>query len=344
MQARFVFLLSATAFAGCVTACISDVEYLRAGDKGTNPGTGGSAGSGGSDGVGGNAVGGSNSAGNAGRGGGSSGSAGVGGNGGSGGSVINGCVLDSRVIERFDFAPPAPIVDSSQGGIKLAWSKGPYDSTDTRTGGIDTGSTSPQPPANPFNLANMSKLEADAALGNPAPAMRLKVPFATRPPQEEHVHILQIFANYQEPSAIVNLTNRTLKADVQLAVAPNPNCTIRINAWTTGTDAGAKTFAHIDGPSVTLTRGVWTPVEMNLNLSSPASSINQMGFAVHSKCTDVGGSGGQGGGGGGAGGDAGQGGDAGAQSAGQGGQGGSGGQAARPTSVILLDNITVNCQ
>ena len=240
-----------------------------------NFGDGGSAGD---DAAGATATGGSATGGNA-----------AGGNatGGSAGSL---CTPNQpRLVELFAFDEATPPIANVVDGSIGTWQKGPYDSTDMSTGSVDLTAT---PPANPMNLANLSKLELDSSDGNPLPAMKLSIPFSgknaaapiTLKPVPEHMHLIYIFAQNGQPTNTVDFTARRLTADVKALVDPRTACQLTINAWTTGTNAAATTFMHVDGPITKLSDSTWTQVTMDLATSTPKTAINQYGFAIDSTC------------------------------------------------------------
>lgn len=316
-----------------VGACLSDVDYLRAGNQvapsgGSSGASQGGTGAEGATDTGGTfAAGGTDEAGTAGQGmagkgesgggmGGSSGSAGSA-TGGMGGMVVGRCG-NPRIVETFQFEDSDLVVDTSVGTIKEHWVKGPYDSTDTGTGLVDSTAN---PPGNPLNLANLSKLDVDADAGDAKPSMRFTIPFSPTPRAAEHVHLLYIFAGYGEPQNTVNFSKATLTASATLQQAPNDNCIISANAWTTGTDAPGHAFLHVDGPKVNLSVGKWVTIQMNLATSNPPTAVNQFGFALHSTCSKPTNTG-----------------DGGAGGLGAGGAAGEGG----PT-VVLIDKVLTHC-
>jgi hypothetical protein len=302
MRADSRLLLMGLVLCGAAGACISDVEYLRAGRQsaasggttgsGATPGDAGSpeggtvfesAGTGG--GAGTFQTGGTSDGGKAGQGTGA-GSGGVAGSTGGGGmagmaGMVSSCG-DPRIMEKFDFNDALVVVNTSSGTTKERWVKGPYDSTDTNTGKADVTAS---PPTNPKNLANMSTLNVDAEDGTDKPSMRYMIPFSPTPPAVEHVHLLYIFAGYGERMKVVNVSRAMLTASATLAQAPNDNCVVSANAWTTGTDALGQTFLHIDGPKVNLAAGKWVTIKMDLSTSNPPTAVNQYGFALHSTCS-----------------------------------------------------------
>ena len=219
-----------------------------------------------------------------------------------------------RIVELFAFNDALGVV-SSTGSMNNTWLKGAYDSTDTKTGKIDANGG---PPSNPTNLAVKSILDVLMSDGDPAPAMRYTIPFSPSPPQFEVVNLVYIFAANGAPKDVVDVSNATLKASVKLASAPNSNCSVSINVWTTGTDpATATTYNHVDGPQAVLAADKWVNVQMNLGTSQPAIAVNQMGFALRSSCMQP--------------------------QPGAGGAGGAGSEPGGPT-VVLIDNITTRCK
>jgi hypothetical protein len=278
-------------------ACLSDVEYLRAGDKGASGSGGnnsqggtyaGSFGNAGTFHVGGMEEGGKGNTGN------DAGAAGdpvemggnagmmMGGNAGTGGAAVTGC-NNPRIIELFDFLDPKYVENTSLGTVLEKWVKGPYDSTDTATGKADATAS---PPSNAKNLANMSILDVAQNDGDPPGSMRYTIPFSPVAPFPQHVHILYIFAAHGDGAKAVDVSRATMKANVTLKSAPNDNCTVTVNMWTTGTVTGNE-YNHVDGPAVIVSAGKWASVQMNLATSDPPTSINQYGFAIHSSCTKI---------------------------------------------------------
>ncbi|HEY1537593.1 MAG TPA: hypothetical protein VGF76_26415 [Polyangiaceae bacterium] len=309
LSARGSLVVGVTALTFGLVACDPNVNYLRAGSGESGAAGGGGAttasGNGGTSDGGSSNQGGSNSVagdvGNLGDGGLAGDDAGASATGGSatggnatggnatGGSAGSLCTPNQpRLVELFAFDEATPPVANVVDGSLATWQKGPYDSTDMSTGSIDSTAT---PPANPTNLANLSKLELDSGNGNPLPAMKLSIPFSgknapapiTLKPVPEHMHLIYIFAQNGQPANTVDFTARRFTADVKALVDPRTACQLTINAWTTGTNATATTFMHVDGP-ITKISSEWTQVTMDLATSTPKTAINQYGFAIDSTC------------------------------------------------------------
>jgi hypothetical protein len=304
LLARRSLAVGITALTFGLLACDPNVDYLRAGSTESggagggegmntsgNGGTlnGGASNQGGSDSV---AGGGGNmgDGGSAGEGGSETGGSETGGNatGGSAGSTSLCNANQPRLVGLFAFDEATPPIANVVDGSLATWQKGPYDSTDMSTGFMDTTAT---PPANPMNLANLSKLELDSSSGNPLPAMKLSIPFSgknapapiTLKAVPEHMHLIYIFAQNGQPANVVDFTARRFTADVKALANPRSACQLTINAWTTGTNATATTFMHVDGPTTNV-GSEWTQVTMDLATSTPKTAINQYGFAIDSTC------------------------------------------------------------
>lgn len=217
-----------------------------------------------------------------------------------------------RIVELFAFDDSVGVVNSSNSSNDK-WLKGAYDSTDTKTGNIDATAV---PPANPTNLANMSTLDVYAMGGDPAPAMRYRIPFSPSATKPEVVELIYIFAAYGKGKDAVDVSNATLKASVKLASAPNSNCIVTVHVWTTGTDPAGQTFHRVDGPQAIISADKWVNVQMNLGTSMPATAVNQYGFSIRSSCSQP--------------------------EPGAGGAGGASGEGG-PT-VLLIDNIVTVCK
>jgi hypothetical protein len=324
-----------------VGACLSDVEYLRNGETSSDAGEPSSqSGSGGSSGNGGVfPTGGFGNAGMGGTSGSNTGEAGETGESGAGGSgVVEPGTPCEGIVPLFTFNEPN-VVTNLNTGPKQRWSRGPYDSTNTLTGDIDT---SANPPSNVYNLANKSLLMLDSKNGNPDQAMSFSIPISPTVFKTQIVNVLYVFAAYAEKGAAVDMSRANLVADVTLGSAPHANCKMTVTPWTTGTNSEGTTFVHQDGPPVTVTAAKWTQVKMDLATSKPPTAVNQYGFVLKTSCTKPppmgeGGAGGMDAGGADGGGTSGSGG-----TGGNGGNGGSGGYSGPPT-VVLFDNIETTC-
>jgi len=276
------------------------------GGTGGTKGMGGTKGSGGSSGAVGSggvkASGGS--AGSTAMGGSSSGGA------GSGGTSSSACVPNASLRELFDFSDGnASLASDAQLHIGL-WALGPYGSTDLKTGSPDNAAY-PNPPNNPTNLANVSTLMSEASAGNPLPAMKVTAAFTGKFSYAyETLHVVYAYAAYHPDApqgAVVNLTGRTLTADVKLVSTPHSDCSILARAWAT---AGSG-FNRIDSALVGLPVGEWGHLALDLDLANTATVINQIGVTLYSNC----------------------------QSAGAGGSGNT-----TDGAVILVDNVSVACK
>jgi hypothetical protein len=326
-----------------VGACLSDVEYLRNGQKTDNGGESGSesgtknGGSGGNGGV--FAVGAMDGGGKGGMAGTMTEDGGMPPEGGTGGTQV-GKMPCEGIYPLFTFDEPNVVVNLNT-GPKSQWSKGPYDSTNILTGDLDK---STNPPMNPNNLANKSLLLVDANAGNPDKAMSFSIPINPAVTKTQVVNVLYVFALYGEKGAPVDMSRASLSVDVKLGAAPHANCKMLVTPWTTGTDAAATIFNHVDGTAVTVTASKWTVVKMDLSKSNPATAVNQYGFVMKTTCSKVepmgdGGAAGADAGGADGGGTGGTGGTSGG---GSGGSGGSGAYSGPPT-VVLFDNLETTC-
>jgi hypothetical protein len=319
LSARKSFAVGVAALTFGLGACDPNVDYLRAGSGGSG-GAGGAnvnvSGDGGAT-SGGATSGGATSGGDSNQGGSDSGagsggatSAGASGSAGSdamGGSATTGgatggnasggsagvpslCIPNQvKLIELFAFDQTTPPIANVVNGSPGTWQKGPYDTTDTATGLIDATAT---PPTNAKNLANLSTLALESTDGNPLPAMKVSIPFSgknvtnpgTQKPEPEHMHLIYIFAQIGQTTNTVDFTARRFTADVKAVANPRTACQLTINAWTTGTNAAATTFMHVDGPITTINDSTWTQVTMDLATSTPKTAVNQYGFAINSTC------------------------------------------------------------
>jgi hypothetical protein len=261
--------------------------------------------------------------------------AGMAGDGGSAGAESVGTPCEG-VTPLFDFEDSKFVVNGST-GPRGQWSRGPYGSTNTLTG--DTPDKHINPPQNPYNLSNLSRLEVSASKGEPAPAMSFAIPISPTVYSQQVVNVLYVFAAHGSLPDAVDFSRGKLSARVKLDSAPHPNCTMVLLPWTTGTTDGTD-YNGVDGGEFPVSAGKWTAVTMDLSTSTPKTSVNQYGFVLTTTCKRViddppseGGAGG-----------AGDGGSGGADSGGSGGSGGSAGAGyAGPKTVVLFDNIKTTC-
>jgi hypothetical protein len=102
------------------------------------------------------------------------------------------------------------------------------------------------------------------------------------------MHLIYVFAQIGQPANTADFTARRFTADVMAMANPRAACQLTINAWTTGTNAAATTFMHVDGPSTVLNDSSWKQVTMDLATSTPKTAVNQYGFAIDSSCAAAG--------------------------------------------------------